>query len=66
VAEARGVRRLPASLAESVTAFRADGVLRDALGPVLADAVTAVREGEIAASCGLDDAQVAAAYRWRY
>jgi len=66
VADARGVRRLPASLAEAVSAFRADGVLRDALGPVLADAVTAVREGEIAAVGGLDDAQVAAAYRWRY
>ncbi|GAB7059371.1 gamma-glutamylpolyamine synthetase GlnA3 [Streptomyces mexicanus] len=65
-AVARGVRRLPADLAEAVAAFRADGVLRDALGPVLADAVIAVREGEIAAVEGLDDAQVAAAYRWRY
>ncbi|MBC2865540.1 glutamine synthetase [Streptomyces mexicanus] len=65
-AASRGVRRLPAGLAEAVAAFRADGVLRDALGPVLADAVIAVREGEIAAVEGLDDAQVAAAYRWRY
>ncbi|GGX76505.1 glutamine synthetase family protein [Streptomyces anandii] len=65
-AAARGVRRLPASLAESVAAFRADEVLRGALGPVLADAVTAVREGEIAAVEGLDDERVAAAYRWTY
>ncbi|MEU6418842.1 glutamine synthetase family protein [Streptomyces spiralis] len=66
VAADRGVRRLPTSLAEAVAVFRTDEVLRAALGPVLADAVTAVREGEIAAVAGLDDEQVAAAYRWRY
>ncbi len=65
-AEARGVRRLPTSLAASVEAFRADDVLRAALGPVLADAVTAVRLGEIESVGGLDDEGVAAAYRWRY
>ncbi|MEU5095257.1 glutamine synthetase family protein [Streptomyces sp. NPDC020996] len=65
-AAARGVRRLPASLAESVAEFRADEVVRAALGPVLADAVIAVREGEIAAADGLDDDGVAAAYRWKY
>ncbi|MFH8281719.1 glutamine synthetase [Streptomyces antibioticus] len=65
-ARARGVRRLPTSLADAVTAFRADEVLRDALGPVLADAVTAVRQGEIDAVAGLDDERVAAAYRWVY
>ncbi|MEU5089369.1 glutamine synthetase family protein [Streptomyces sp. NPDC021356] len=65
-AAARGVRRLPASLPEAVDAFHRDALLRDALGPVLADAVTAVRLGEAAAVEGLDDEQVAAAYRWRY
>ncbi|CCK25943.1 glutamine synthetase [Streptomyces davaonensis JCM 4913] len=65
-AEARDVRRLPTSLAEAVEEFRADEVLRSALGPVLADAVIAVRQGEIAAVEGLDDAGIAAAYRWRY
>ncbi|MFJ3715018.1 glutamine synthetase family protein [Streptomyces sp. NPDC090057] len=65
-AAALGVRRLPVSLPEAVEEFRADGVLRAALGPVLADAVTAVRLGEAAAVDGLDDAGVAAAYRWRY
>ncbi|MFF3333059.1 glutamine synthetase [Streptomyces sp. NPDC002888] len=65
-AAARGVRRLPTSLAESVEVFRADARLRAALGPVLADAVVAVREGEIAAVHGLDDERVAAAYRWKY
>ncbi|WP_329415517.1 glutamine synthetase family protein [Streptomyces sp. NBC_00704] len=65
-AAARGVRRLPTSLAEAVAAFRADEVLRNALGPVLADAVAAVRRGEIDAVDGLDDERVAAAYRWTY
>ncbi|MFI9168898.1 glutamine synthetase [Streptomyces lincolnensis] len=65
-AAARGVRRLPASLGEAVEEFREDPVLRAALGPVLADAVTAVRLGEIAVVAGLDDERVAAAYRWKY
>jgi glutamine synthetase len=65
-AAARGVRRLPASLPEAVAEFRKDERLRAALGPVLADAVIAVREGETAAVEGYDDAQVAAAYRWKY
>ncbi|ARP73309.1 glutamine synthetase [Streptomyces pluripotens] len=65
-AAALGVRRLPVSLSQAVEDFRGDQVLRDALGPVLADAVTAVRLGEAAAVVGLDDAQVAAAYRWTY
>ncbi|MDQ0994211.1 glutamine synthetase family protein [Streptomyces sp. V3I7] len=65
-AAARQVRRLPASLPEAVQEFRGDEVLRAALGPVLADAVTAVRLGEAAAVEGLDDAQVAAHYRWTY
>ncbi|MGW5133783.1 glutamine synthetase [Streptomyces sp. NPDC004135] len=63
---ARGVRRLPVSLEQAVAEFRADETLRAALGPVLADAVIAVRLGELARVAGLDDEQVAAAYRWRY
>ncbi|KUN80617.1 glutamine synthetase [Streptomyces bungoensis] len=65
-AAALGVRRLPRSLPEAVEEFRADQVLRAALGPVLADAVTAVRLGEAAAADGLDDDRLAAAYRWTY
>ncbi|MFF9282452.1 glutamine synthetase family protein [Streptomyces griseosporeus] len=65
-AAARGVRRLPVSLAEAVAAFRGDRVLREALGPVLADAVIAVREGESAAVEGWDEERIAAAYRWTY
>lgn len=62
----RGVRRLPTSLDEAVEEFRKDELLRAALGPVLAEAVIAVRLGEIRAVAGLDDGQVAAAYRWKY
>ncbi|MFF5955390.1 type I glutamate--ammonia ligase [Streptomyces luteogriseus] len=65
-AEARGVRRLPDSLERAVEEFRDDEVLRTALGPVLADAVIAVRRGEQECVAGLDDDQVAAAYRWTY
>jgi glutamine synthetase len=65
-AAARGVRRLPSSLGEAVEEFRKDTRLRATLGPVLADAVTAVRLGEVAAVEGLDDERVAAAYRWKY
>ncbi|WP_151477388.1 type I glutamate--ammonia ligase [Streptomyces albicerus] len=65
-AVARGVRRLPTSLDEAIEEFRKDERLRAALGPVLADAVIAVRLGEIAAVDGLDDELVAAAYRWKY
>ncbi|MGW5658162.1 glutamine synthetase [Streptomyces humi] len=65
-AVARRVRRLPTSLPQAVEEFRKDQVLRNALGPVLADAVIAVREGESGSVAGLDDAGVAAAYRWKY
>ncbi|GAA4317710.1 gamma-glutamylpolyamine synthetase GlnA3 [Streptomyces venetus] len=65
-AAARGVRRLPISLEQAVEEFRADEPLRAALGPVLADAVIAVRLGELESVAGLDDDQVAAAYRWKY
>jgi glutamine synthetase len=65
-ATGRAVRRLPTSLAESVAEFREDELLRAALSPVLADAVIAVRQGEIEAVAELDDEQIAAAYRWKY
>jgi glutamine synthetase len=65
-AAARGVRRLPASLEQAVEEFRGDERLRAALGPDLADAVVAVRQGELAAVAGRDDEQIAAAYRWKY
>ncbi|GAA3367628.1 gamma-glutamylpolyamine synthetase GlnA3 [Streptomyces sannanensis] len=65
-ATAQGAFRLPTTLDRAVEEFRKDQLLRVVLGPVLADAVIAVRLGEIAAVAGLDDGLVAAAYRWKY
>jgi len=64
--ERRGVRRLPTSLPEATQAFTASAVLREALGPVLHDAVVAVRRGEAARVEGLEPDALAAAYRWVY
>ncbi|WP_433226188.1 hypothetical protein [Actinomadura formosensis] len=63
---ARGIAPLPASLAESVAAFEADPVLRDALGEAVIDTVSAVRRGEIALLDGATPQQIAAATRWRH
>ncbi|WP_205717743.1 type I glutamate--ammonia ligase [Actinomadura soli] len=63
---ARGIEPLPASLAESVAAFEADAVLRDALGEAVTDTVSAVRRGEIALLDGASPEEIAAATRWRH
>jgi glutamine synthetase len=62
----RGIRRLPQSLEEATDAFAASTLLKDALGPVLFDAVVAVRRGEAARVTDLDPDGIAAAYRWVY
>lgn len=59
-----GVRRLPSDLATVADAFARDGVLREALGPTLADAVVAVRRAEIDRFAGVEPQDVAAALRW--
>jgi glutamine synthetase len=46
--ERRGITRLPTSLKEAVDAFTASSVLTSALGPLGAEAVVAVRQGEAA------------------
>ncbi|MFI0407337.1 glutamine synthetase family protein [Actinomadura sp. 3N508] len=63
---ARGIERLPATLAESVAAFEADTVLRDALGEAVTDTVSAVRRGEIALLDGASPEEIAAVTRWRH
>jgi glutamine synthetase len=63
---ARGVEPLPSSLAESVAAFEADAVLRDALGEAVADTVATVRRGEIDLLDGAAPERIAAATRWRH
>ncbi|MEV4622505.1 glutamine synthetase family protein [Asanoa sp. NPDC049573] len=63
---ARGIDRLPATLAAAVAEFEADEVLGEALGPAVVDTVVAVRRGEIALFDGAGDEAVVAATRWRY
>jgi glutamine synthetase len=58
--------RLPTGLDETLTAFRASTVLRDALGDVLFEAVASVRAAENAAYGELPPQEVVAATRWRY
>lgn len=60
------VPRLPGTLAESVAAYRTSGVLREAMGDPLYEAVLAVRLGEIELFAGHSPEQLAAATRWRY
>lgn len=63
---ARGIERLPTGLGDAVDAFAADGVLREVLGKPLADAVVAVRRGEIERFAGAGPDDVVAALRWIY
>ena len=61
---ARGIRRLPTSLTEAVEEFEGSPLLRDAYGDALAEAIVAVRRGEVDRTAGLTPDQVAEAYRW--
>ena len=65
-AAARGVARLPQSLAEVTDAFAKSTVLRAALGDTLADAVIAVRRAEQQRFADADPDAIAAALRWVY
>lgn len=64
----RGISRLPTRLADAVSAFEADEVLRDACGPELHDTIIVLRRAEIArfAEADADPAAIVAATRWRY
>jgi glutamine synthetase len=62
----RGIVRLPQTLTAAAAAFRSSQLLRRTLGEVLADAVLAVREGEVRRCAGLTPEGVAAAYRYVY
>jgi len=52
--ERRGIRRLPASLAEALDALEQDAVLMEALGPVLGKEYLAVKRSEVQGFEGLD------------
>jgi glutamine synthetase len=62
----QGLVRLPESLPEALDAFEKSALLWEALGPVLANAVVAVRRGEQARMEGQSADAVAEAYRWVY
>ncbi|GAA1248864.1 gamma-glutamylpolyamine synthetase GlnA3 [Kitasatospora nipponensis] len=60
------VPRLPAALAQALAAYRTSGLLREALGGPLYEAVLAVRQAEIELFADHTPEQLAAATRWRY
>ncbi len=66
VLEELGVERLPDSPAAALTRLEESDLLKDALGPVLFDAFTAVRWGEIGHFAEQAPDEVVAATRWRY
>lgn len=63
---ARGITRLPTTLADAVAAFAADDVLCAAFGDELADTIASVRRGEIALFADATPEEITDASRWRY
>ena len=61
-----GVDRLPQSPGEALARLEESDLIKDAFGPVLFDAFTAVRRAEIALFADRDPHEVVAATRWRY
>ena len=62
----RGVRRLPQSLGESVSALEDNAVLREAMGEAMFEAFLAVRRAEIELFADASPAEVVARTRWRW
>ena len=62
----RGIARLPTTQAEALEALRADTVLTEALGPVLAESYLAVRRSEWDAYSNADDAFEQAGHFLKY
>ncbi|MDH6142094.1 glutamine synthetase [Kitasatospora sp. GP30] len=60
------IPRLPGSLAASLAEFRTSGLLREALGEPLFEAVGAVRQAELELFARHTPDELAAATRWRY
>jgi glutamine synthetase len=63
---ARGIRRLPTTLRESLDAFLADEALTTTYGEPLVAAIRAVRESEIDLFADASPEEVAAASRWAH
>ena len=64
--EARGIRRLPTSLAEAIEALEGDRFLMDALGDLLGRAIVAVKRSENALFEGADETFERAQFFYRY
>jgi len=63
---ARGIDPLPSDAATAAAALDGSAVLREALGGVLADVISAVRTSEAADAAGLTPEHLQERYRWRY
>ena len=63
---ARGIKRLPGTLRESLDAFASDDVLGAVFGTPLTGAIRAVRESELELFDGASPEEIAAASRWAH
>jgi glutamine synthetase len=63
---AAGYEALPGTLEVAAAALRSSGTLRAAMGPVLHDALCAVREREAADAARLSDEELCEIYRFRF
>jgi glutamine synthetase len=61
-----GYEPLPGSLEAAASALRSSGLLRDAMGPALHDALVAVREREAADGAAETDEALCELYRYRF
>ena len=66
ILEERGVRQLPASLAEATEQLAASSVLRGAMGEFLFETYLATRRGEAEQYAGLEDDELIRKTRWRF
>jgi glutamine synthetase len=63
---AHGIEALPSDADTAAAALDASAVLREALGEVLADVISAVRRSEAADAAGFAPEHLQERYRWRY
>jgi glutamine synthetase len=63
---ARGIRRLPRSLDDSLAAFVADDVVTSAFGPALVESIWALRQSEMDLFADSTPEDITAANRWRF
>jgi glutamine synthetase len=62
----RGIARLPQTLDEAAAAFAANGVLLDAMGEPMFDAINSVRTAEVKLFDGVSPEDIVAGTRWRW